>query len=303
MKITKGLDALARAHDGVLTKKEWQAAGNTVASWYRHQGGLLISCGPNVARLAGSAKTPEQKIRAAVLAAKGTVASHRSAAYLWGIEIIGDDPVDLITATRNQGPALEGVRIHRPRDLDELRGVPRRGIPTTNPTRTLIDLGAVAPGSVDSALEQLLIAGTITVAGVTRTLFDHRQRGRNGVTALRLAVEQLTLGNKPPDSVLEVAIAQLFGRAGIEGWIFHQHVAGFELDFAFPDERVDVEVDGWATHGRRQSFESDRERDAELGAAGWQVCRFTWRAVTRKPNWVAATVAATLAARRQQSGC
>jgi hypothetical protein len=152
--------------------------------------------------------------------------------------------------------------------------------------RTLLDFGAVAPSAVPAALEQLLIAGTVNVAGVARTLFQHRKPGRSGVGALRLAIEELPLGSKPPDSVLESAMAAVFDRASIDGWVFHERVGGIELDFGFSKQRVDVEVDGWATHSTRDQFERDRERDAELGAIGWLVLRFSWKqAPASRTGW------------------
>jgi very-short-patch-repair endonuclease len=295
--ITQKLERSARAHHGLVTQVDWIAAGNSRRSWFRAHGDLLIPCGPGVARFAGVAKTPEQRIHAAVLATTGTLASHRSAAHLWGVDLFADSPVDLIQTSRSKAPKLHGVIIHRPTDLAELRPVDRQGIPTTNPMRTLLDLGAVAPSQVAPALDQLLIKGTVTVAGLNRTLLGHRIKGRHGVGALSSALEKLTLGSKPPDSVLEPAMAKLFERHGLNGWIFHPYVLGYELDFAFPLHRLNIEVDGWATHGRRESFERDRQRDAELGAAGWHVTRFTWRSVTRRPKWVAATIAATIAHR------
>lgn len=117
------------------------------------------------------------------------------------------------------------------------------------------------------------------------------------MTALREAIEGLTLGSKPPDSVLETAMGKLLDRAGIGGWVFHHRVIGIELDFAFPAQRVDVEVDGWASHAKRAQFERDRERDAELAAVGWHVMRFTWRQVTRRPEWVVSRVRSVLSDR------
>jgi very-short-patch-repair endonuclease len=297
VKLTTQLERAARAHDGLITLNEWIAAGNSRAAWFRQHPGLLISCGPGVARIAGSSRTPRQRIRAAVLSTSNTLASHRSAAYLWGIEVEGAAPVDLIAAGPRFGAQRDGIVIHRPTDLADLRPVARDGIPTTSLMRTLLDLGAVAPASVGPALEGLLIAGTITVPGVCRTLSRHRTRGRDGVRALERALESMPLGDKPPDSVLEPAMARLLDRAGIRGWVFHQWVGGIELDFGFASECVDVEVDGWASHSRRGQFERDRERDAELGAIGWLVLRFSWTQVTRRPSWVASRLAATLASR------
>ena len=75
-----------------------------------------------------------------------------------------------------------------------------------------------------------------------------------------------------------------------------QHVTGrYRLDFAWPELRVAVETDGWATHGRRQGFEDDRARDAFLLAAGWRVLRVTYRQLRHHPTLVAAQLSAVLA--------
>jgi very-short-patch-repair endonuclease len=64
----------------------------------------------------------------------------------------------------------------------------------------------------------------------------------------------------------------------------YEHVIGpYEVDFAFPEARVAVEVDGWGSHGDRAAFESDRARDLALASRGWLVVRLTWWAVTRQP--------------------
>jgi hypothetical protein len=70
------------------------------SAWYRAiDAGTLIPLHPNVARLPGTADTPEQRIIAGVAAAgPEALASHRSAARLWGIPRPDDDPVDVIDA-------------------------------------------------------------------------------------------------------------------------------------------------------------------------------------------------------------
>lgn len=72
-------------------------------------------------------------------------------------------------------------------------------------------------------------------------------------------------------------------------------VAGHEVDARWPRERLVVEVDGFAFHASRRSFERDRRRDLDLAAAGWRVVRVTWRQVTREPQVVVARLAAALA--------
>ncbi len=50
----------------------------------------------------------------------------------------------------------------------------------------------------------------------------------------------------------------------------------FEIDIAFVDERVALEVDGWQFHGKfLTDFKRDREKDKLLTLEGWRILRFT----------------------------
>jgi very-short-patch-repair endonuclease len=55
-----------------------------------------------------------------------------------------------------------------------------------------------------------------------------------------------------------------------------------------------VELDGAAGHETRRAFESDRERDAALVAAGFRSLRYTWRRVVREPEAVMREVRSAL---------
>jgi hypothetical protein len=61
-----------------------------------------------------------------------------------------------------------------------------------------------------------------------------------------------------------------------------------ECDFVWPEARLIVELDGYATHGTRRSFEADRARDRALHVAGWRVTRITWRQLRDEPERLAA---------------
>ena len=100
--------------------------GVSTATWYRAlSDGRFELIHPGVARLPGAATTPEQAIAAAVLAIQGSLASHRSAARLWGIPRPADDPVEVMSHRRTRQPDLDGVIVHRPRDLKDLKPVPQ----------------------------------------------------------------------------------------------------------------------------------------------------------------------------------
>jgi very-short-patch-repair endonuclease len=72
------------------------------------------------------------------------------------------------------------------------------------------------------------------------------------------------------------------------------HVEALEADFIFKRERVLVETDSWQHHKSRDSFESDRCRDATHAAAGWRTLRFTYRQITDDPVSVVQALAAAL---------
>jgi very-short-patch-repair endonuclease len=71
-------------------------------------------------------------------------------------------------------------------------------------------------------------------------------------------------------------------------------VRGHEVDFHWRSERLVLEVDGYAYHRSRAAFERDRQRDAELGAAGLRVLRVTWRHIVDEPEALLARLAQAL---------
>jgi very-short-patch-repair endonuclease len=73
-------------------------------------------------------------------------------------------------------------------------------------------------------------------------------------------------------------------------------VEGFEVDLVWRAQRLVVEIDSWAFHSMRRSFEGDRRRDQVLVGKGWRVLRITARQLTYEPHAVVATLATALAA-------
>jgi very-short-patch-repair endonuclease len=61
-------------------------------------------------------------------------------------------------------------------------------------------------------------------------------------------------------------------------------IHGFEVDFLWRAERLVVEVDGFAFHSSRHSFEGDRLRDGDLVGHGLRVARVTWHHLTKEPE-------------------
>jgi very-short-patch-repair endonuclease len=285
-------DDWARAHHGIITLEQ---SGLSRSAWYRAlDAGTLIPMHPHVARLPGTPDTPEQRIIAGVAAVGPQgLASHRSAARLWGVPRPDDDPVDVIDARDGTQAALDGVVVHRPVDRVRLIPLRRFEIRCTNVLRTLADLGAVDPDGVLSAVGHVLAVRLATLDALDTAARDHAARGRAGVPALREAIAHWAIDGKPADSMLEAAMARLVRRHGLAPVEFHPVIEGHEVDFRVTGTPILLECDGWMHHGLdRRGFERDRVRDADLVAAGWVVIRFTYRAITVQPNSVARRIRA-----------
>jgi very-short-patch-repair endonuclease len=72
-------------------------------------------------------------------------------------------------------------------------------------------------------------------------------------------------------------------------------VEGFEVDMAWRDRRLVVELDGYAFHQTRAAFERDRARDAALQVAGYRVLRVTARRLADEPAAIAEAISRLLA--------
>ena len=290
------LDHLATTHHGVVSR---EASGLSRSAWYRSiAASQLEQVFPGVVRLHGTARTPEQRIAAAVLAtAPSSMASHRSAARLWGIPRPDDDPVDVIViGARRRFTGFDEVIIHRPRDLERLAPQRRSGIVCTNALRAVLDLGAVDRAAVSDAVGHVITNRLATLNALQTVVIQHSEHGRTGIVALREAVAEWSIDAKPTDSMLEQTMHRLISRHRLPPVEFHPVIGGYEVDFRVTGTPVILECDGWAHHGlQRSNFERDRQRDAELLAAGWIVLRFTYRAITTRPKHTADRISATIA--------
>jgi hypothetical protein len=176
----------------------------------------------------------------------------------------------------------------------------RFGIPVTNPLRTLLDLGAVLPAwCVGSALDAALAKKLVTLPGLCVTLLTHSKKGRRGAGVLRKLLEERR--DAVPESVLEGKMMRLCRRHGVplpkcqfvirKGKRFIARV-----DFAYPERKLSIEVDGYEKHSSPEAFQTDRSRQNDLVELGWTVLRFTWDDIVHRPEVVASRLLRVLGA-------
>jgi len=293
------LAARAEVQHGVVERRQALECGVTKSTLHRWVAqGRLVRVHAGVYRWRAAPMTWHQDLVAACLASgPGAVASHRSAATLWGL-LSGHDVVE-VTVLRPQGPVPGGVVVHRSRDLASAHTTVRDAVPVTNPLRTLVDLGAVCSRwEVEDALDRGLVARRFTVAAVEWMRHELARPGRRGCGVLRTVLDDRALGAAAPDGLLEPRMARLLRSYSLPPAVFQHPVpaARAKLDFAYPELRLGIEVDGYEVHGTPRAMTVDHQRHRRLVAAGWTLVRFTWHDVVRRPGRVAADLRAVWAA-------
>jgi hypothetical protein len=94
-------------------------------------------------------------------------------------------------------------------------------------------------------------------------------------------------------SELEARFLGFLDGSGFPPPLTNTIIEGKEVDAAWRDRRLIVELDSYEFHRTRAAFEHDRARDRRLTAAGWRVARVTWRDID-EPCRLATELAALL---------
>jgi hypothetical protein len=295
IQVARVLAALAARQDGVVARAQLVARGigrdvidRLVAA------GSLIPLYRGVYAVGHRAVGERGFMRAALFAAgAGALLSHATAARGWVLVPALTLPVHVIVGARRPR-SRAGLIIHAD-EIDPRDRRIRNGLALTSPARTLLDLAGQAPADVvERALREARVLGLVR-DGELETAIVRAPRQHRGRSRLEALVS--TVGSAPTRSALERTMLRLIEDAGLpRPLVNHRH--GRDLvDFTWPEHRVIVEVDGWASHGDKRAFEHDRARDAERQALGDVVLRFTWRQVIEQPVRVVARIAQTLGVR------
>jgi very-short-patch-repair endonuclease len=275
----RAIGRLAEGQHGVVTRAQLSELGlGTGAIKHRIGVGRLRPVYRGVYTIGHRLLTQRGRWMAAVLACgPGAVLSHRAAASLWGIR--GGTRVEVTVPGAKH--ARTGIRLHRA-NLPADETTIHHGIPTTTVPRTLLDLGAVVHrdelrGAIRQA-EQQRLSDPLWLGDVV-----DRYPRRPGVPALRALIAEAQRGLGLVRSELEERFQAHLLDAGLPRPVTNVRIEDLEVDCAWPEHRVIVELDGRATHDLANAFEADRARDRRLQAAGWRVVRITWRQLHDTP--------------------
>jgi len=288
---------LAAAQHSLITTSQLLKAGLTTPQIdHRVRRGLLAVVHPGVYRMPGVRQSYEGRAMAACLATGG-VASHRCAARLFGLRGFERCQVVEVAVDGRRAPRLPGVVGHRIKGLEPTRiGV----IPVAMPAEVLLGLAAVAPTLAEGALNDALVKRLASLPALVRFLNRRAARGRDGIQLLRQLVEEQIRAGGPTESWLEDRVVEFLRRRQFgepqRGWWVNLPGGRVRLDLAWPDLKVNVEVDSRLWHTSPSDRRRDAARDARLAAAGWIVVRVTWMDLVEEPDTTAERICRALAA-------
>jgi very-short-patch-repair endonuclease len=286
----------------VGTTADWRAAGLSAKRLHSLTGsGELVKLRHGVyARRAVVAEAESDPARrhaldvAAVRLARSqqAVASHLSAAVVWGLDLLTRPPDGTVSVTVPPGTRLgafvsKGVITHAA-ELAPADVTTRYGVPLTTAARTVVDVARISPfmeGVVvaDSAIHQLLTSKSdLGRALASQDRWPGSDRARKVVefasgraesvleSCARVVFREFRLPPPELQVVLNGANGRFIGR----------------VDFFWPDHRVVAESDGLLKYSGAREAIAELRRDRLLREAGFEVVHVTWAELFSQPERV-----------------
>jgi hypothetical protein len=204
----------------------------------------------------------------------------------WKLENVRTDTPDL-TVVHAQKVALNGIVVHRTRLFAPGDVLQRGPLRVTSPYRTIIDLAAILSiDDLEDALDDAIRRRLVSVKALTKRL---EIRGRRGVRGIPNLVQLLEVrdGARPKASGLQNKFRRGLAAAKLptpdEEFPVFDSSGRFvaRVDFAYPDKKVYIEIDG-SHHETRKQRQADLARQNKLARAGWLPLRYTRDEVNAK---------------------
>jgi predicted transcriptional regulator of viral defense system len=272
----------------VATAAQWAAQG--VSEWQLRQlvadGELMVLRRGVYGRAADYAMASPARqhafyVAAATLLTRGA-ASHRSAAVLHTLDLLGRQPGDVVTLTRR--PGSKGSRSSRNRlkiytaDLPPDHVTTLFGRPVTTAARTVIDVARTftfmhGVVTADSALHK-----NKTTKDELAAVLAHCRDWPGATKAARI----LAFCDDRAESALESCARAVFHKYGLPPPELQVNIfgkAGFigRVDFCWPQYRTISEADGLMKYEKTPSLATDQlKRDQLFREADWKAVHFNW---------------------------
>lgn len=290
------IEAVASRQRGRINRRQLHAVG--VSRWTAGrlvEQARLLPLGAAVFAVGHRAPTPWGDETTALLAVDHPQAmlSHASAARLWGLPLPADadDDADVLVPDGTRTRA-NGLHLHRTRNLAAQDARFRNQLPVTSPARTVLDLTPLwTPRQLELGVDRLLVAKLMRLADLAAAL---QGRSPAGARVLRQLLEAHQ-GTTFTRSEAEELALELIRGANLPQPLTNVRIAGYEVDFHWPEHKLVVEIDGYRFHSTRRAFEHDRRKAQALRRAGLTMLRFSYQQLRQEPLAVVAAIAGALA--------
>jgi very-short-patch-repair endonuclease len=279
---SRGLWRLAARDHDIVSRKELRDLGYSesairhrlqIGKLHRKEWGVYSVGSPHITR--------EGELMVAVKrCGPGSALSFLTAAVryvIWRIE-----PAQIhVTVPRRANPAPDRIAVHR-RDLPEGAITLHDGIPITTVLQTLID---TAPNRSRPELERMINQADsrdlLRVDVLHRSLAGRSEPGA-GVLRAILDEDAFVLTDSEAERLLvPIALRAGLGKPQTQAWI-----AGYRVDFFWPEHGLVVEIDGLRYHRTPQQQRRDLEREHALAKLSLTCRRFSYWQVARDPGYV-----------------
>jgi hypothetical protein len=290
---------LAAAQEGLVSSRQVRAAGISSAAQQRRLASGLWHPRLGAIQIVDTASTDRQDAWALHLSCDvPLLISGTTALRLHGWAI----PWRRLVVRSRRHVRINGVRLVRREHLDLAR-TPEPSL--ASPDLALLDsLRFLAPKEAMELLDFALQHSWTTPARFGQLVADQSRLSRPETAWFMTLTDRIDNGAQSEGERHMHVILQDSSRPD---WIGNYVVYGGDgriiarCDFALPDLRLAIEVDGRTPHTGRAAFENDRRRQNALTLAGWTVVRFTWQQITSGREEVLRTVNAAIASRCQKS--
>jgi very-short-patch-repair endonuclease len=230
---------------------------------------------------------------------KGSVVSHGTAAWLWNLRDWKPLDVDVIAPVEG-GRKIRGVRRRfapppGPSEI-EVQG----GVPTTNPSRTIVDnAGILGRGTMSEVIEEAAALARLDIPRIDAILDGPPRRGARMLLRLLEPWRRYKPGIHLR-SRMEAKLLPLLTRHGLPIPECNVTVRltgeAFEVDFLWRRAKVVVETDGGKHHDNPMAGERDSHRNRVFAKSGYFIPRLGWEDLRDRPDAVMAELCALLSA-------
>jgi hypothetical protein len=200
------------------------------------------------------------------------------------------DPLIHVLAPHAMTPEIPGVVVHRCRRIDpvDVAFARRDGVRLTSPPRTLFDCAALLdPDTCASAIEQAMAERRCSMDTLFSTMARLRHHRRPGSSRFEAVLLSRPVLRGAARSELERTVRAAIQRAGLPEpaanlWVDLHDGSHVQIDLAWPELMVALEVDHPFWHDREAESARDKRRDLKLAALGWLPQRLSQVAVEKR---------------------